>query len=88
MKSLVDYLNCGRYVEYSGENVGGLIVTKFSDIESKIIPFFNKYPLKGVKALDFADFIKVVELMKTRAHLTEQGLLEIRKIKSGMNRGR
>ena len=54
----------------------------------KIIPFFEKYPIKGVKALDYADFCKVAELMKNKAHLTEHGLEEIRKIKSGMNRGR
>jgi hypothetical protein len=34
------------------------------------------------------DFGKVVELMKNKAHLTSEGLEEIRKIKSGMNTGR
>ena len=34
-----------------------------------------------MKALDFVDFCKVAELMKTKAHLTEHGLEEIRKIK-------
>ena len=33
---------------------GNFIVSKFSDIEVKIIPFFKKYPIHGVKALDFA----------------------------------
>lgn len=60
-------------------------MTKFSDITEKIIPFFDKYPLRGSKAKDFSDFCKVVELMKKKAHLTDEGLNEIKKIKSGMN---
>ena len=63
-------------------------VTKFDDIVNKIIPFFKKYPILGVKALDFADFCKAAELMKNKAHLTKDGLEKIRKIKAGMNRGR
>jgi len=35
--------------------------------------------------LDFADFCKVAELMKNKAHLTQEGLEEIRQIKAGMN---
>jgi hypothetical protein len=34
------------------------------------------------------DFCKVVELMKNKAHLTSEGLEDIRKIKSRMNIGR
>ena len=65
-----------------------LKVTKFDDIVEKIIPFFKKYPIQGVKALDFADWCKAVELMKEKKHLTQEGLEQIRKIKDGMNRGR
>ena len=35
-------------------------VTKFSDIENKIIPFFTKFPILGVKFLDFSDFCQAV----------------------------
>jgi len=38
--------------------------------------------------LDFADFKKTVEIMKTKGHLTESGLEEIGMIKAGMNKGR
>jgi len=59
MGSLVDYLDCGNYFSASGYNHGEIVVTKFSDIIGKIIPFFDKYPLLGVKSLDYADFRKV-----------------------------
>jgi hypothetical protein len=39
----------------------------------------------GAKALDFSDFKRVAELMENKAHLTEQGLSQIRSIKSKMN---
>ena len=64
------------------------MVTKLSDIEEKIIPFFNKFPIWGVKAEDFADFCRARELMKEKKHLTAEGLEEIRQIKAGMNIGR
>jgi hypothetical protein len=48
-------------------------VRKLSDILKIIIPFFEKYPLRGTKSLDFADFCKVAELMKDKAHLTKEG---------------
>ena len=55
---------------------------------NKILPFFKRYPIIGVKALDFADWCKVAELMKEKKHLTKEGLEEIYKIKVGMNKGR
>jgi len=63
-------------------------ITKFSDIVNIIIPFFDKYPIQGQKALDFEDFKKVVEIMKTNDHLTVKGYEKIVKIKEGMKRNR
>lgn len=88
INSLVEYFDCGAYFSFEGREVSDFAVQRFSDIHEKIIPFFNKYPIFGVKALDFADFCKVAEIMKVKGHLTESGLDEIRKIKAGMNRGR
>lgn len=60
----------------------------FSAPQEKIIPFFQNYPLQGVKLLDYNDFIKIANLMKNKSHSTPEGLEQIRQIKSGMNRGR
>lgn len=89
MGSLVEYLACGGY--YPGgekQSWGNYEVKNFADIIANIIPFFDKYPLQGEKAKDFMDFKKVALLMQSKAHLTREGLEEIRKIKSGMNRER
>jgi hypothetical protein len=63
-------------------------VVKFSDIKDIIIPFLKKYPLHGVKSKDFEDFCKGAELIQNKIHLTEEGLDQLRLIKTGMNSGR
>ncbi len=55
---------------------------------NKIIPFLDNYPLLGAKRQDYFDFCKVASLMKTKAHLTNEGLEQIKQIKSGMNSAR
>ena len=88
MERLVSYFECGRYSLRKNKLAGDFEVTKFSDITHKIIPFFSKYPIEGVKHEDFLDFCIVAELIKNKAHLTMEGIEEIRKIKSRMNRAR
>jgi hypothetical protein len=88
MKSLIIYLDCGHYTTSSKHNRGNFVVTKLSDITEKIIPFFDKYKIVGVKSQDYQDFKKVAHLMKNKAHLTYEGFDLIRKIKAGMNKGR
>jgi hypothetical protein len=55
------------------------------DIENKVIPFFNQFPILGVKRLDFEDFKTVAELIKNKEHLNAEGLNKIIKIVEGMN---
>lgn len=88
LKNLIEFLDCGIYRERKKVLVGYYYVVKFSDLKNKIIPFFQKYCIKGVKSKDFADFCEVVELMENKAHLTPKGLDQIGKIKERMNIGR
>jgi hypothetical protein len=57
MKNLISYLKCGRYeIKVKGkEGYGDFCVTKFWDINEKIIPFFNEHQILGVKFKDFSD---------------------------------
>jgi hypothetical protein len=48
----------------------------------------DTYNLHGAKLLDYLDFKKVADMVKVGAHLTPEGLEEIRRIKSRMNTGR
>ena len=42
-------------------------------------------PVLGVKSLDFLDFKKIAIHVKSKNHLTIEGLNEIKKIVEGMN---
>lgn len=41
-------------------------VTKFKDVLDVIIPFFYKYPIHGIKRLDYLGFCKVANLIKNK----------------------
>lgn len=88
LQSLVSYLGCGRYEAGNGRDWGIFVCTKFSDITDKIIPFFNKSPIVGVKLLDYTDWCKAVEVTKSGGHLKEEGLNQIVELKNGMNKSR
>lgn len=86
MRSIIDYLGCGNI--QVGDHAVYFRVDKFLDINEKIIPFFDKYPLLGIKSLDYLDWCKAVELINNKDHLTKEGLEQLRILKTGMNRGR
>nr|YP_009262106.1 hypothetical protein [Chrysoporthe deuterocubensis]AMX22181.1 hypothetical protein [Chrysoporthe deuterocubensis] len=88
LKVIAQFLGCGRVEDRSNGGACDFTVNSIKDFKNKIIPFFSKYPLLGTKSLNFHDFVKVFELMKTKKHLTEEGLATIINIKSGMNTGR
>jgi hypothetical protein len=73
---------------YYGKNSVSLQVIKFSDISDIIIPFFKEYPIQGQKYLDFLDFIKIVNILKNKEHLTSEGFNNILNIKASMNERR
>lgn len=60
---ILEFLGCGTLYKHS-ENAVVIMVYQFQDIVIKIIPFFKKYRMHGVKGLDFADFCKAADIMK------------------------
>ena len=54
MKNFIKYFKCGYLVKVN-RNAVDFRVTKIDYIQNKIISFFKKHPLHGVKALYFAD---------------------------------
>jgi hypothetical protein len=88
MEKLVEYFKSGKIYNYSGKSAVSLSIVDFSDITNIIIPFFNKNPIIGIKFYDYLDWCKIHSLMVNRLHLTPEGILSIKEIKSGMNTGR
>lgn len=86
IKSLVDYLGCGNVYYYPDKSNGAYFkVRAKEDLMTKILPIFEKYPLKGVKNLNFQDFTQAAKIIDSKGHLTEEGLNEIIKLKDQMN---
>jgi len=85
LASFAQVFGCGssRIVEKSG--IVTFSVRNLSSITDKIIPFFEEFKIKGVKAKDFNDFKETSILMKSKLHLTKEGLNKILLIKSRMN---
>src|SRR6266480_2619236 len=55
---------------------------------SEKLDIFNKHKIIGVKQLEYLDFYLTAELVNKTYHLTLEGIEEIRKIKSRMNKNR
>lgn len=87
MDCIAEYLECGKIYKHS-LNAVVYRVSKTSDLIEKVIPFFIKYPILGIKALDFKDFCYLSELVSNKAHYTKEGLDQIIRIKANMNTGR
>jgi len=68
LKAIFTYFNIDKKV-YLTDNSAHLQISKFSDVNNIIIPFFNKHPILGVKSLDFIDFKKVSDILNTKEHL-------------------
>lgn len=83
MERIVSYLGCG-FISERGD-ILDFQVTKFSDITDKIIPFFEKYPIRGVKLDNYNDFCKGAILVSNKEHLTVEGLEKTRLLNSNMN---
>lgn len=88
MESLIKILGCGRCSSPSNRKEVNFIVSTYSDISKIIIPLFQEYPLIGFKQKDFLDFAKAADIIKSKNHLTKEGLTRIMDIKNTMNQRR
>jgi hypothetical protein len=88
LTAIEQYLNCGYCYLRKKENIIDFKITKFSEINEIIIPFFINNPILGVKSLDFNDWCLVSDIVKKKEHKIEENVIKIREIQKGMNRGR
>lgn len=48
-----DYFGCGKYYLGKDGRHGDYIVNNVNDLAKKIIPFFRRYKIVGIKELDY-----------------------------------
>jgi hypothetical protein len=85
LESFTQIFGCGTYTVNESTGVGVFLVTGFNNILDKVIPLFEEYPVLGVKAKDFEDYLEASILIRSKAHLTQEGFNKILLIKSRMN---
>nr|WBU10795.1 hypothetical protein [Malassezia equina] len=85
--AIKEYFNCGTLVKDTEIKIQ-YRMRSLNDLETKLFPILDKYPLQTQKYLDEQTFRQVFLIIKNGEHLTEKGLDEIRYLKSTMNRGR
>jgi hypothetical protein len=86
LHALKAHFGCGVVRTNHGDRMA-YRVRSVEHLLERIIPFFEKHPLKTKKRVDFQKFRKVLRLMKEGDHLTKEGVDRIRDIAGEMNRG-
>lgn len=80
------YLSCGIVNKYKNREVCELVVSKLDDIVTRIIPFFEKYSIRGSKYLNYLYFKQAAFIIKNKEHLTKEGLDKIIQLKTKLNK--
>ena len=62
-----------------------LTISNIQDIGNIVIPFFDLYPVSGIKKMDYYDFKKIYNIILSKEHLTPDGLAQIQQIRNNMN---
>ena len=56
-----------------------------SDLNTFIIPHFDKYPLSSVKLHNYKIWYQMVVLLINKIHLTNDGLTKLKELQSTLN---
>lgn len=79
------FFGCGGLRSCTSDGTDKYEVRKLRDLNTIIIPFFQKSSLVTQKQNDFVLFAQVCSLMKQNKHLSKEGLREIIELAGSMN---
>lgn len=76
-----------KVVGFSKQALPGvsLTISNIQDIGNIVIPFFDLYPVLGVKKMDYNDFKQIYNIILSKDHLNSEGLAQIKQIRNSMN---
>ena len=87
LHALKQFFGCGVIRQNHGDRMA-YRVRGAEHLWERVIPFFEKHPLKTKKHLDFLKFRRILMMMQRNEHLTRDWIEQIRQIASKMNKGR
>jgi len=83
------FFNCGSvYVRLNSSQRCDFVVQDIKLLLNKIIPHFDLYPILNLKYKDYICFKKVLDIIKSKQHLTPEGLDKIKTLNLEMNSNR
>jgi hypothetical protein len=90
LEEIARFFGCGRIYrnrrqDNHREDLLRFNVYRFQDLRTKIVPFFQEYPLRTSKRTNFEKLVRIIELMDLRRHLSVPGIIEIAEIQQTMN---
>ena len=65
-----------------------LVVRNRQDLVERVVPFFERFPLRSSKQREFQTFATIVRAMERGEHLTKEGMAQILRRAFAMNSGR
>ncbi len=87
LEVLQAHLGCGT-MRQRADGVWYFEVNTLVDIIQNVIPFFERFGfLSTKKQRDFAKFVELAGLLRSGQHLTQQGVVEVLRIRLDMNDG-
>lgn len=89
MKLFYKFFDCGAvYVRLNSSQRCDFVVQDINLLLSKIIPHFDSYPIFNLKKEDYICFKQALDIIKSKQHLTPEGLDKIKTLNLEMNSNR
>jgi hypothetical protein len=85
IRLLPHLFGCGSIRPDRSDKTVKFEVRSIGDLTERVIPFFEEYPLLSSKRDDFQIFSEICGLVRTRAHLRKDGMIEIVELAERMN---
>jgi hypothetical protein len=92
LQLFVETLGCGTIKKNasvgSRDKTYVYVVKRHNDLYERVLPFFERFPLRSEKQGEFLKFAQVVRMMRCKEHLSLNGLKKILEIAFSMNGAR
>lgn len=86
LKEIKDYFGCGYLTYNKNRQEYNYIINSLPKIKEKVIPHFDKYPIRSAKLISYKKLKEVVLMMENKEHLTVEGLAKIIEIAYSQNK--
>jgi hypothetical protein len=88
LQDLQHFFGCGAVRRSRADRTFKYEARSVDELLERVVPHFERYPLRGSKARSFAGFVRVCRMVQQGDHLERDGLREIIAIAVEINLGK